>query len=693
MTLAHRLALTAVVYFLAGCSKPTMHSARSDLGALPLRSEAQVGVAEVDITPPPGLGLFGHGPESRVAEGTLLRLRCHAFVFVGPGQAGGAAEALAFVPCELPAPSLLLQRRVAELVRQNHPLGSDRIWIAATHTHAGPGHYFASQNYAGPLSSRRIGYDHEVLEFLAQRIAAAVSRAFVTRKVGRWGWATRRVQGLSKNRSYAMLRRNRALPAVLAAQLAEPVADPALNAVDQQLSLLRVEQQDGAQHWQPLAALLVFGLHPTVIDHRTTLYNGDAFGYASRALAERLRQQHGRRVLVAMANGIEGDVTSVRREATPAEARRIGVELANQALPVWDRIGSDPDAPLDAYAAVHSRYRELTLPRAYTKHGCLCERPEVGTPVGGGADDHPTFWRALDAFNPGAKRRHPSTDCHSPKYFILGLGESVPGVTFPKLGPVGVARLGNGLLVTMPAELTTVVGMRIRDSVQGAAAQHAGAPGIVSVVGLSHEYLQYVASAEEYPAQHYEGASTLYGPHTGELLRAQATCLTADLWGATHADCASAADTACQAQEHAINTSVELPYDPGFFQARWLSQVPSRARGQLALSRPSTTHTADGQLALESELSGLAPSDVREPESFELDVLDADQVLDDEQGSNLRVRWDDDRRVWTLSWTPDVAANPALCEREVRFRVRARHKQTDSIGARLRCAGARGKAP
>ena len=212
-------------------------------------------------------------------------------------------------------------------------------------------------------------------------------------------------------------------------------------------------------------------------------------------------------------------------------------------------------------------------------------------------------------------------------------------------------------------------------------------------MGLSHEYLQYVASADEYPAQHYEGASTLYGPHTGELLRAQATCLTADLWGATHADCASAEDTRCQSQEHAINESVKLAYDPGFFKAHWLRDVPARASGQLALSPPITTHTADGALALESELTGLAPSEVREPETFELEVLDENQVLDDAQGSNLRVRWDDDRRLWTLSWTPDVTANPGLCGREVRFRVRAPNKQIGSLGARLRCACGQGKAP
>ncbi|HEX6245874.1 MAG TPA: neutral/alkaline non-lysosomal ceramidase N-terminal domain-containing protein, partial [Polyangiales bacterium] len=302
-------ATLALGSLVLACATGTMVKTQSDLRGLQQLDESQVGVAEADITPPPGLGLFGHGPESRVAEGTLLRLRCQAFVFIGPRTPAHASEALAFIPCELPAPSLLLQRRVAELVNQHTPLGADRVWIAATHTHAGPGHYFASQSYAGPLSGRRIGFDQDVLELLAKRIADAVVQAYRSAKPGRWGWTTRQVHGLSKNRALAILRRNRDLPAVLSEQLANAGADPALDAVDQQLSLLRVERREH-DGWRPLAALLVFGLHPTVIDHRTTLYNGDAFGYATRALAAKLAAQHGSPVLVGMANGIEGDVTA-----------------------------------------------------------------------------------------------------------------------------------------------------------------------------------------------------------------------------------------------------------------------------------------------------------------------------------------------------------------------------------------------
>ena len=44
--------------------------------------------------------------------------------------------------------------------------------------------------------------------------------------------------------------------------------------------------------------------------------------------------------------------------------------------------------------------------------------------------------------------------------------------------------------------------------------------GRVLPIGLANEYIGYVATREEYAAQGYEGASTIYGPYAAEVLRA-----------------------------------------------------------------------------------------------------------------------------------------------------------------------------
>ncbi len=57
------------------------------------------------------------------------------------------------------------------------------------------------------------------------------------------------------------------------------------------------------------------------------------------------------------------------------------------------------------------------------------------------------------------------------------------------------------------------MGRRLRDSLQ-----KLEAPRAFVLVGLANEYLSYVTTPEEYDAQEYEGASTIFGPRTGPVI-------------------------------------------------------------------------------------------------------------------------------------------------------------------------------
>jgi len=93
----------------------------------------QAGFARVDITPPPGVGLAGNGPEGAEARGYRVRLYARVLVL-----ADGGGNRLALVVADLPLSSTLLHRRVAELTARTDGIGADRLVIAVTHTHAGP---------------------------------------------------------------------------------------------------------------------------------------------------------------------------------------------------------------------------------------------------------------------------------------------------------------------------------------------------------------------------------------------------------------------------------------------------------------------------------------------------------------------------------------------------------------------------
>jgi len=143
----------------------------------------------------------------------------------------------------------------------------------------------------------------------------------------------------------------------------------------------------------------------------------------------------------------------------------------------------------------------------------------AGTTDGPGAFDFSqsdttgnAFW---DAIRNLIKKPTPELEaCHQPKPILLPTGEiSFPYAWQPNLVPVQLLRFGDVIIVGMPGELTTMAGRRIREAV---AATYADGGETVQVViaGLSNTYSDYVTTYEEYQKQRYEGASTVYGPHT-----------------------------------------------------------------------------------------------------------------------------------------------------------------------------------
>jgi neutral ceramidase len=65
------------------------------------------------------------------------------------------------------------------------------------------------------------------------------------------------------------------------------------------------------------------------------------------------------------------------------------------------------------------------------------------------------------------------------------------------------------MVVSIPGEMTAEAGRRVRHAVMQAASG-AGVHRVV-ISGLANEYADYFTTPEEYDAQHYEGAATVYG--------------------------------------------------------------------------------------------------------------------------------------------------------------------------------------
>ncbi|PSR86146.1 Neutral ceramidase [Actinidia chinensis var. chinensis] len=109
--------------------------------------------------------------------------------------------------------------------------------------------------------------------------------------------------------------------------------------------------------------------------------------------------------------------------------------------------------------------------------------------------------------------------CHYPKPILLDTGEmKLPYDWAPSILPIQILRIGQLVILAVPGEFTTMAGRRLRDAVKTVLTS--GGNGAfdsnihVVIAGLTNTYSQYVTTFEEYQVQRYEGASTLYGPHT-----------------------------------------------------------------------------------------------------------------------------------------------------------------------------------
>ncbi|GMH12248.1 hypothetical protein Nepgr_014089 [Nepenthes gracilis] len=134
-----------------------------------------------------------------------------------------------------------------------------------------------------------------------------------------------------------------------------------------------------------------------------------------------------------------------------------------------------------------------------------------------GDDKGNPFWRLVRNVlkTPGKEQ----VECQSPKPILLDTGEmKEPYDWAPSVLPIQILRIGQFVILSVPSEFTTMAGRRLRDAVKTAltSADDGEFNGGIHVViaGLTNAYSQYVTTFEEYQMQRYEGASTLYGPHT-----------------------------------------------------------------------------------------------------------------------------------------------------------------------------------
>jgi neutral ceramidase len=499
MTLNAVLAMTAlVVVTISGCA--------TIAGQLPVPQPRRpsgaflAGVARVDITPAPGVPMGGHSKAGRIARGYWTRLFARAFVLED-----AVGTTLVLASCDLWSVPAGLVDRVAEILLtrpETHHIDRDQLVLAATHTHHSPGNFSTSAFY-NAWASPSMGFDARLFEFLAQRIAQAIVNAARARRPATLSHVVSPLNEVARNRS---------LPAfLLNAERAE--LDEGVNP---RATALWIREAAAPERVLGVAAFVA--VHPTLLGPATPVYSADIFGVAANYVERSLRVQSPEAV-VGLFNGALGDVSVVSRHRDGGAALRLGERLGQGivANPARERVDG----------AIRSGVKRQPMPGQCVDDESICaaDFPLVGAGALGGSDGN--HW-LLSWLGWGEGVTGSGVPGHGAKRAALGpFGRMLmPRRSLPAEAPLAVHQVGGVLFVTLPGEFTTIMGRRVAAWVAEAAKWQ---PERVTLVGLANEYLSYFATPEEYALQHYEGASTLWGPQAGPLLGRRLASLGATL--------------------------------------------------------------------------------------------------------------------------------------------------------------------
>lgn len=485
-------------------------------GAEPGPGDFLIGTGIYDITGPAAqLGMMGYSMPEQKTAGIHMRLRSRSFAVADPS--GG--KRVVFVSAEAGIlPQGIKQEVINKLQERYGDLYNDgNVAISATHTHAGPGAY---SHYA-LYNLSMLGYDDKHFSHVADGIFQSIVRAHDNLQRGHIKISKGELHDAGWNRS----------PAAYANNPAEERARYASD-TDRTMTLLRFEGDSGEQ----IGLLNWFAVHPTSLGNTNKLISGDNKGYASYLFEEKMAADYGSSKLfvAAFAENNAGDVSPNIIWGYPngvddyQHMELIGERQFRKAAELYDDATEVLQGGVDyghmyvdfSDQAVSPEFMPDTKTRGQTCVAAIGVSMLAGSSEDGKGLDieegitYPMEAEVAGGLFPWKFSLLPGDqECHAEKPIALPMGRlKFFGVPLtPEVLPVQILRVGNLAIVAQPTEITTMAGRRLRETVKKA---FGGEVNHVVIAALSNAYAGYVATREEYAAQHYEGASTHFGPYT-----------------------------------------------------------------------------------------------------------------------------------------------------------------------------------
>ena len=410
----------------------------------------RAGVAELDITPPMGVEMWGYGPyEKRVCTEVLDPLYARALWLESAG------DSLLIITCDLCSIDLSVRNAVAERLHEQCAVPEENILVAASHTHSGP----AAQPVTGWGECDQ-GYMAALPGLLVQAALDARSSAGPARV----GACRQRIEGVGVNREQT-----------------------AFGPTDTAAQLLRVDKADGA----PLAVMFNFGAHAATRHPYTTRISADWSGLVAAYIKVELQ---GAIALFLQgpcgninAHKLTFDRTDLETHLKVGDMRAgdVAQRFGDQVLPALKTVETKPAAELKAI------FKTIHLPCVPPDRKELEKTIEANAPV---ADS-----MSLDDLRPMHERIEDETPAEvawrRARFEVDQARRQLELLDSPPCrveAPLHVMRIGDAAVVGWPGEIFVELGLELR--------QRSPIP-LTFVASFANDCVGYIPTPAAYESQ------------------------------------------------------------------------------------------------------------------------------------------------------------------------------------------------
>ena len=486
-----------------------------------------IGTGIYDVTGPAAeLGMMGMASIEQKTEGIQSRLFARAFIVCDSTSDKRVVILSADIWSCTQAVKMEVVKRLKSIYG-NDQYTIDNVLLSGTHTHSGPGGY----SHYGLFNLSILGFDKQNFECIVNGMVQAIKRAHENLAPGKIFINSGNVEDCGYNRSPVAYDNN-------------PQSEKAKYSgnTDKEMLLIKFVKNDGKE----IGCINWFAIHPTNRGNKNKLITGDNKGYASYLFEkEKGTNIHEKETFIAaFANSNCGDISGNVKYGIPdlthdfVHMQEYGEKQYRKAKELYSSATVQLSGSVD-YRHTHvdiskvqiegtnNRTYPAALGASMFAGSTEDSKSEFGIIEGikaTSSGDYPPDKRniILEAINllsglltgfkvPGILEDE-MKDGHKPKPIVLAQGLAEPYPLSPEVLPLQIIRIGNLVLLGIPVEFTTMAGRRLRETTLNLLS----GTGInyLALATYANAYAGYVTTKEEYDVQHYEGASTHFGPYT-----------------------------------------------------------------------------------------------------------------------------------------------------------------------------------